>query len=265
MKATSASGLITRATVLVALVAMLAGCAQPLATETPEATESPLPQSVFEPPADLEDITKKVVAATYVVECETSFGSGYGYEMFYDGDRQDYIVTTHTVIQDCLDAGIDANISDSMGNWFTAYVVKSKYEIGSAENSKTTINVAILKPSKPRIATLPGAPGRYQVGNWLMTASYPLVNPMDYNFMVSHGILSGYLGDLGYATTAVTAPGSNGGVVVNSRGEILGTLYTPDPLPSANYRYFLPFTQASDLMYEIAASLPPREFEPREG
>ena len=98
-----------------------------------------------------------------------------------------------------------------------------------------------------------------------MTGSMPGLNDEFYTFGVTHGIIVANAVNLGYATNAVTNPGSNGGVVVNSRGELLGTLYTPDaPIPNG-IRFYLPFYQVSELIDELRQKTPPKDFKPRLG
>jgi S1-C subfamily serine protease len=257
------------ATLLATLV--LTGCSQPTGLESATtAIDATLAASVerpslFHSPADLEKLTNQVRKATYVVECDSKYGSGYGYSTYWDGERQDFIVTTQTVIQQCLDLGLDPLVIDSEWESFGATIVASELEPGDTEWGLSNRDVALLRTNARGITTLEKVAPRKQTGSWLMTGSFPFLNEDFHSFAVTHGIIVSNSLNLGYATDAVTNPGSNGGVVVNSRGELLGTLYTPDaPIPDG-IRFFLPFNQVVDLIEELREKTPARDFEPRLG
>lgn len=260
-----------RALVALTTVLMLAGCSQPAGTALSEqgATAQAVGRvelpSLFHSPENLEELTNTVRKATYIIQCGDSYGSGYGYSPYWYEERQNFIITTHTVISQCLELGTDPEITNSEWESFGAKIVSSKVQEGVPLEFTENIDLAILRPKATGVESLEKVAARTQTGSWVMTGSYPLINDGLLTYAVTHGIVAANTYNLGYATTAVTNPGSNGGVVVNSRGELLGTLYTPDTEIPAGIKYFLPFDQVVTLIEELREKTPARDAKPRLG
>ena len=257
-----------RALTALAVLLLLPGCTQPGSSAQPELDSKPTekPVSLFHAPENLEQLTVKLREASYVIECGESLGSGFGYSTHSGEQRYDFIITTKTVVADCLNSKTDPVIRDRDSNAFSAEVMaSSKTSGGTAENFAVNEDFAILKPATAKFATFDSDADSYQIGSWVMTGSFPGLNADHFTWTAAHGILSSNLHNLGYAISTPTHPGSNGGVVINAKGQVVGLRYTPTNKSLEGISYILQIDQAAPLLNEVTEQLAELEVEPRLG
>ena len=150
--------------VAIAIVLLVTGCSQPVGDRSDNsaanavAVQNETRPSLFHPPADLEELTNKVRKATYIVGCGSSYGSGYGYETSWDEERQEFIVTTQTVIQECLDLGMEPTVLDSNRDEVSVSIAASRKSFGDPSSAETNRDVAILRPRTLGIRNLARSP-----------------------------------------------------------------------------------------------------------
>jgi S1-C subfamily serine protease len=251
-----------RALAALAILLLLPGCTQPGSSVQVHQGQR---ESLFHAPANLEELTDHLREASYLIECGTSYGSGFGYSAYSGEQKYDFIITTKTVVTNCLNSKTDPVITDSDWDTFSAEILASSKTSGTAENFAVNEDFAILKPVKAKFETFDSDADSYQIGSWVMTGSFPELNADHYTWTVAHGILSSNLNNLGYAISTPTHPGSNGGVVINSKGQVVGIRYTPTNKSLEGLSYILQIDQAAALLNEVMEQLAELEVEPRLG
>jgi S1-C subfamily serine protease len=220
---------------------------------------------LFHAPENLEQLTDRLRKASYLINCGSSYGSGFGYSIYLGKEKHDFIITTKTVINDCLAANTDPEISDSDWNTFSAEVIVSEKATGTSSSFAVNQDFAILQPAQTKIETLEEDADNLQIGSWVMSGSFPELNADYYTWTVTHSTLASNLHNLGYAISTPARPGSNGGVVINSKGEVLGVRYTPNTRSLAGLSHILPFRQATPLLDQVRELLAELESEPKLG
>jgi S1-C subfamily serine protease len=180
-------------------------------------------------------------------------------------EKHDFIITTKTVITDCLAANADPEISDLDWNTFSAEVLVSEKATGTSSSFAVNQDFAILQPAQTRIATFDEDADSLPIGSWVMSGSFPELNSDYYTWNVTQSTLASNLHNLGYAISTPTHPGSNGGVVINSKGEVLGLRYTPNTRSLEGFSHILPFRQATPLLDQVRELLAELESEPKLG
>ena len=253
-----------RALVALATLLLLPGCTQPGSDGQAEQAEV-VAADLFHAPENLEQLTDRLRKASYLIDCGSSYGSGFGYSIYLGEEKHDFIITTKTVITDCLAANTVPVISDSNWNTFSAEVLVSEKASGASSSFAVNQDFAILKPAQTKIATFEQDADNLQIGRWVMSGSFPELNADYYTWTVTHSTLASNLHNLGYAISNPTHPGSNGGVVINSKGEVLGIRYTPNTRSLEGFSHILPFRQATPLLDQVRELLAELESEPKLG
>jgi S1-C subfamily serine protease len=220
---------------------------------------------LFHAPENLEQLTERLRKASYLIDCGSSYGSGFGYSIYLGEEKHDFIITTKTVVTDCLDKNTNPVISDSDWNTFSAEVVASEKATGTSSSFAVNQDFAILQPAQTKIETFEEDADSLPIGSWVMSGSFPELNADYYTWTVTHSTLASNLHNLGYAISTPTPPGSNGGVVVNSKGEVLGIRYTPNSSSLEGFSHILPFRQATPLLDQVRELLAELESEPKLG
>ena len=215
MKSTTSPTWIRGAIAVVALVALAA-----LAS-----AQSPVkPQSLYSPPENMAELLAEVTAASYMVGCGTGSGSGWGLKTTWEGKEVEYIVTNHHVIKDCLQSQ-SPTVTSSEGFESEAEVVAFKRRAAIFSSSQHATDLALLRPTDFGISGLTELATEFPLGSWVLTSSYPGVGAFGNPHTITTGVISSVVELEGLSTTATVNRGSSGGVVVNARGEVVGTIY----------------------------------------
>ncbi len=244
-----------RALALVSAVLLLAGCSQPaLEQAEPETSEPAVAyQDLFDPPENLSALVDQVAIATYIIDCGKGYGSGWGLTLQWRGATRSFIVTNHHVVDECLGGKPKLKIIDRELNEFSGKVVAAKDRDPDFDKDLVRQDLALIEPDFKDFSTLDRfVSGGYPIGSWVMTSSNPGLDDNYYTPAITYGNIAADSVLDGYVITAAVNPGSSGGVVVNSRGEVLGTVWGGNDQNELNDTgYFLPMSNLWSLLGEL--------------
>ena len=177
---------------------------------------------LYEQPANFQDFTQKLSEATFEISCNGEWGgTGWGLEI----DGADYLVTAFHVVEECV----------------TGEVIIAKNELNPRVNLQLLAydgrfwsddageyrDLALLA-TQASIQTLTLQVESVQLGQWVGVMGYPF----DSSGVALHSLTTGRvtgLDEVGAVMTDASVNGGNsGGPMVNSRGEIIGTIYATE-------------------------------------
>lgn len=244
-----------RAVAALAAFLLVSGCsttADDVAQTSPNETKSNY-QDLYDPPENLGALVDKVAKATYIIDCGDAYGSGWGLSLQWRGATRSFIVTNHHVIKGCLDAKSKPVILDSEYNEFSGEIVAFQTRSADAEKDLAMQDLALLEAPEADLATLTDlVTGGYPIGSWVMTSSNPGLQDDYFTPAITYGNIAADSVIEGYVITAAVNPGSSGGVVLNSRGEVLGTIWGGNEQIELNDTgLFLPLSHLWDLMGDL--------------
>ena len=196
-------------------------------------------QDLFERPNDMESLVEEVRDATYEIFCGDGGGSGWGLKTQYGDTEVVYLVTNRHVIEDCIDKG-GVTVEDRYGKDFEANIITHWGRDSDWDNYVTEIDFALLEIEGGELNTLSKLAWELPIGSWVMTSSYPGTDQDAGAYTITTGVITSELYVSGFTTDAGVNAGSSGGVVVNSKGEVLGTIFArSDPTEYADVSLFL--------------------------
>lgn len=176
------------------------------------------PPGLFRSPADFEKLLEKVSPAVFEIRCGVDWvGSGWGIEL----GGESYIVTANHVVEDCLTGDFVGAQNQSMPLFPLEVVVADGSYWDSTAGS---VDLALLKANKtlPSLLFQTGPP---ELGQWTMALGYP--NGI---FSVTQGQVTG-IDNWGFVITdAAINYGNSGGPLLNSRGEVVATIFSGEDL-----------------------------------
>lgn len=178
-----------------------------------------LNQDLYSQPANLKQVIKLAKEATFEIKCDQDWvGAGWAVEI----EGVTHIVTAHHVVEDCLEGEFVGARNEQIG----LFSLELIWSDGTFWDGGTT-DLALLKSSK-RLSTFRFQQGDPEIGQWVVVAGYPLEEDSRPLVTLSEGRIVG-LDSIGHiVTSAAINPGNSGGPLINSRGEVVGTIYASD-------------------------------------
>lgn len=180
-------------------------------------------QDLFAPPAKQSSLIQDATAGTYQINCFGSWsGSGWGVKI--EGDY--YVVTAFHVVEDCVDDRKIHARNDSTQMFELDLVA---YD-GRFWNSYFDLrDLALLKAADP-INVLSTAKDAPKLGQWVAAIGYPFDSEEKARLSYTQGSISSYDTSGLIVTDAAINGGNSGGPLINSRGEVVGTVFASDPI-----------------------------------
>lgn len=200
--------------ILIIPIALLVGS---MTTNAYESTK------LFEPPSNFSKFTEKLTSATYEINCDRQWlGSGWGLKL----EGQYFVVTAEHVITDCIDEGrIYARRHGGAPFELKLISYDGRYWTGSPGNYR---DLALLKAASP-IAVLAVQRESPILGQWVAAAGFPSDSRGNENLFVNLGTVTSVSDDGLFTTDAAINYGNSGGPLINSRAEVLGTVFASAP------------------------------------
>lgn len=178
-----------------------------------------LNQELFSQPANLQQVIKVAKESTFEIKCNGDWvGAGWAVEI----SGKSHVVTAHHVVEDCLEGEFISGRNETTPI-FSLELVRadgSFWDGGSKD-------LALLKSSKhlPALKTQRNSP---EVGQWVLAVGFPLEEWSGPLANFSEGRITGIDGLEHIVTSAAINGGNSGGPLINSRGEVVGTVYAYD-------------------------------------
>ena len=175
---------------------------------------------LFSQPDNLEQLIETAVGSTFEIRCEgVDTGSGWAIQL----DGESFVVTAAHVVENCS-AGEFVGARNVDTGLFSLELVAFDDDYWDTG----TTDLALLKSSR-ELGGLRLQEGAPQPGQWVMTLGYPLVELEGPLVSFSEGRISA-IDDYGHGvTSAPINNGNSGGPLINSRGQVVGTIFGSDP------------------------------------
>ena len=176
-------------------------------------------QDLYSQPANLRQVIEVAKRATFEIKCDQDWvGAGWAVEI----DGVSHIVTAQHVVEDCLEGEFIGARNDQFG-LFSLELIWSNGDFWDGGST----DLAVLKSSQ-RLDVLKFQNEQPEIGQWVMVAGFPLDEVSGPLVALSEGRIVG-LDSIGHiVTSAPINPGNSGGPLINSRGEVVGTIYASD-------------------------------------
>ena len=217
--------------------------------------ENQIAVDLYQTPPNIAEIIETVAEATYLIECPKMSGSGWGYSHNSLGGIGKAIITNQHVIANCLAEGVAPRVTDHAWDEFEAEIVIHDLIESDADELVDAQDLAILFPTITTFEAISAYSTNFAIGSWVMTSSYPGIDPEFYTHAITTGNIASVSVVDGIIMTAAINPGSSGGVVVNSLGQVLGTVYSGYPDRDLNDTgFFLPINRVWDLIRKIPST-----------
>lgn len=178
---------------------------------------------IYSPPVNLEEIRDRVVSATFEIGCDERWtGTGWGLEM----EGKFFVVTADHVLSRCLKSKIMAKSSDGLEFGLELLAAKRNFGDGIPGGSS---DIALLT-ADANFPTLKFQLEQAQLGQWVAVYGFPSDSQGRELKSLTLGTVTAIDSDGLVLTDAAMNPGNSGGPMVNSRGEVVGTVFARDPM-----------------------------------
>lgn len=180
-------------------------------------------QDLYSQPQDYPQFVSQAFAATYEIKCAGEWvGTGWGLQM--QGEL--FVVTAHHVIEDC-EGGEQIFGRNAATSMFELELISydGRYWTEGYGYSK---DVALLRPSRD-IQSFQVQREVEQIGQWVAVVGYPANGLGDGVLTVNEGRLTGIDKEEILVTDAPINKGNSGGPMLNSKGQVLGTVFAGEP------------------------------------
>jgi S1-C subfamily serine protease len=179
-------------------------------------------QELYSAPTNLASFIKDSTAAAYQINCSEDWvGSGWGVKI----DDGYYVVTAFHVVEDCVDNG-EIQARNTSTEMFELELVA--YD-GRFWSSRFDLRDLALLKANSQITVLKTAQNVPSIGHWVAAIGYPFDSEDRARLSYTQGAVSSYDSRGLIITDAAINEGNSGGPLVNSRGEVVGTIFASDP------------------------------------
>lgn len=178
---------------------------------------------LFQQPINPSSLIENVSDAVFEVDCAgNNYGSGWGLKLGADY----FVVTNEHVMTECAETGFIRATNSKVGDFYLEMVaMDGRYWLSSSLGDR---DLALLAASK-KIPTLKFQQAEALMGQWVATFGYPGSAFETDGLSVTQGHISGVDSSGLLLTDAAINSGNSGGPAVNSRGEVVGTVFASDP------------------------------------
>lgn len=175
-------------------------------------------KDLFSPPPELSSLIQDSVAATYQINCFGSWsGSGWGIKI----EDEYYLVTAFHVVEDCID---DRKIH-ARNESTTMFELELVAYDGRFWSSYFDLRDLALLRADQKIFTLEPSTKKTEVGHWVAAFGYPYDSEDIARLSYTQGAVSSLDRQGILVTDAAINGGNSGGPLVNSLGEVVGTVF----------------------------------------
>ena len=179
-------------------------------------------QDLFSPPKNPSSLVQDATAGTYQINCFGSWGgSGWGVKI----DDDFYVVTAFHVVEDCVDDRKVHARNDSTQMFELELIA---YD-GRFWSSYFDLRDLALLKANSQITVLKTAKDVPSIGHWVAAIGYPFDSEDRARLSYTQGAVSSYDSRGLIITDAAINGGNSGGPLINSRGEVVGTVFASDP------------------------------------
>jgi S1-C subfamily serine protease len=220
--------------------------------------------SIFSYPTDIGVLLEKTGAAIFNVSCQVdglnSSGTGWAISLADEnGKEEPYIVTNHHVIEYCLNEKLPIYaVNDTYGEISTTVYASEGGYWDEGSDSLRDIAVLKLDANFGDIKTLELQKEPTAIGQWVMVVGYPGYNQNSSLRNHTMGLLSGFTEEGLIVTDAAVNRGNSGGPMINSRGEVVATVFAVND--ASNYES-MGFAQPLSFHCTVAFECLDGEFE----
>ena len=179
-------------------------------------------QDLFSSPTNPSLLIQTSTAGTYQINCFGNWsGSGWGVKIQDDY----YVVTAFHVVEDCVDDRKIHARNDSTQMFELELVA---YD-GRFWSSYFDLRDLALLRAPGVINVLKTAKNVPSIGQWVAAIGYPFDSEEKARLSFTQGAISSYDSNGLIVTDAAINGGNSGGPLINSRGEVVGTIFASDP------------------------------------
>lgn len=212
--------------------------------------------NLYIPPSNFSDLRDHLVSSTFEIGCDEAWtGTGWGLEM----EGKFYMVTADHVLTDCLKSKLMAKSSD--GKEFALELVSSRRTFGDGLPGGVS-DIALLK-SDEEFSTLTFQLEPVELGQWVAVYGFPSDSQGRELRALSLGTVTALDSEGLVITDASVNPGNSGGPMVNSKGQVVGTVFARDPM-SDNIAFAQGLRLHCNVVFKcpvVAGWLAPPEYE----
>ena len=180
-------------------------------------------QRYFEQPQNFPQFTAAVNQATYEINCDRKWlGSGWGLKL----EGRYFVVTAEHVITDCINGGrIYARKSGGAAFELELISYDGRYWTNTMGNYR---DLALLE-AKTAIPVFEVQKEPPLLGQWVATAGFPSDGRGSENIHLNLGTITSISNDGLFTTDATINNGNSGGPLLNSKAEVVGTIFASPP------------------------------------
>ena len=216
------------ALVVIVLIAVTGG----QSSQTTDSEEAISLDSLYSPPENFSELSELIEETVFEISCgENSYGSSWSILITdLDGREQSYLVTNYHVIDECLN-GKKIFASNETFSTFPLEVVAYDGTFWSEkdEHAESFVDLALLMSPK-KLPGLTLSSSRPKLGHWVMAAGYPSDSGRSPIKSLTTGTVTG-IDSFGLVMTDATInKGNSGGPLINSKGQVFGTIFATENL-----------------------------------